>query len=268
MAIKFKSTDKKETGGQVAGNEDLIPLYQIKLLAGRNLVHADSLKEFVINENLSRLMGCKKPEDAIGKILYWDDKPYPVVGVVADFHSSSLHDPIMPLCIINRVEREGTLAIKLATKGKYSNAIKTILSKIGKTWKSIYPGGTFNYQFYDESLAMLYEKDQKTATLMNTAMIITIFISCMGLFGLAMFTAERRTKEIGIRKVLGASVINITTMLSKDFIVQVLIAILIASPIAWYFMNQWLQDFAYRVNISWWIFALAGVMAFLLPWLQ
>ena len=107
----------------------------------------------------------------------------------------------------------------------------------------------------------MYRKDQDTATLMNTAMLITIFISCIGLFGLAMFSAEKRTKEIGIRKVLGASVANIAVMMSKDFIVLVAIAIFIASPIAWYFMSQWLADFAYRIRISWWIFALAGLGA-------
>jgi len=263
--IKFKSTDEKETGVvQVAGNEDYIPLYQIKLLAGRNLEHADSMKEIVINEKLSRLMGCKKPQDAVGKMLYWADKPYPVVGVVADFHSRSFHDPIAPLCIVNRPDREGTLAVKLTTAEKESKNINTTLSRIENAWKQVYPAATFQYQFYDESIALIYEKDQQTATLMNTAMIITIFISCMGLFGLAMFSAERRTKEIGIRKVLGASVASITAMLSKDFLILVLIALLVASPIAWYCMNQWLQGFAYRVSISWWIFALAGSAAILI----
>jgi putative ABC transport system permease protein len=117
MRIKFKSTDIKETGvAQIAGNEDIVPLYQIKLLAGRNLVHSDSAKEFVINETLSQLMGCKKPDEAIGKMLYWNNKLYPVVGVAADFHSSSFHDPITPLCIVNRPDREGELAIRLASK--------------------------------------------------------------------------------------------------------------------------------------------------------
>ena len=265
MKLKFKSTDEKDFWvTQVAGNEDFIPLYQIKLLAGRNLVKSDSVKEFVINETLSRFMGNKKPEESLGKIMYWNDKPYPVAGVVADFHTSSLHDPITPLCIINRPDRESSLAIKLASKGNQSGMIKTTLSLIEKEWKQIYPATTFNYRFYDESLAMLYEKDRQTATLINTAMLITIFISCMGLFGLGMFTAERRKKEIGIRKVLGASVSNIVKTLSKDFIILVLIAFLIASPIAWYFMNRWLQDFAYRTNISWWVFIIAGLSAILI----
>ncbi|HKO79054.1 MAG TPA: ABC transporter permease [Chitinophagaceae bacterium] len=265
MKLKFKNTDAKDFWvTQVAGNEDFIPVYQIKLLAGRNLVKADSVKEFVINETLSRLMGNKKPEESLGKVLYWNDKPYPVAGVVADFHTSSLHDPITPLCIINRPDRESSLAIRLASTGKPSGMIKTTTADIEKEWRKIYPAATFNYRFYDESLAMLYKKDKQTAVLINTAMFITIFISCMGLFGLCMFIAERRKKEIGIRKVLGASIANIVTMLSKDFIILVMIALLIATPIAWYFMDRWLQDFTYRVKISWWVFIIAGLSAILI----
>ena len=114
---------------------------------------------------------------------------------------------------------------------------------------------------FDETIAAFYEKEEKTAQLMNTAMVIAIFISCMGLFGLAAFMAQQRTKEIGIRKVLGATVADITSMLSKDFLKLVLIALVIAAPIAWYFMNQWLEDFAYRTTISWWIFIVAGLAA-------
>jgi len=176
-SIKFENTDVKEIAvTQVAGNENFIPLYQIKLLAGRNLMHSDSLKEIVINENLSQLMGCKKPGEALGKMLYWDDKPYPVVGVVADFHSRSFHETISPVCIVNRPDREGTIAIKLASKGKNSASLKLTLSQIAFAWKQVYPAATFKYQFYDESLALIYAKDQQTATLMNTAMSIAIFI--------------------------------------------------------------------------------------------
>lgn len=265
MQLKFKSTDKKEIEvGQVAGNENFIPLYQIKVLAGRNIERADSVKEFVINETFLKFMGYKHPQDAIGKILYWNDKPYPVVGVVSDFHTGSFHDLITPLCIINRPEREGSLAIKLATKGKHSNTIQSTLSQVERAWKQIYPDATFKYQFYDESLALLYEKDLHTATLVNTAMAITIFISCIGLFGLMLFSAEKRAKEISIRKILGAGIANIVVMLSKDFVVLVIIALLVASPIAWYFMNQWLQSFAYRININGWVFLFAGMGAILI----
>jgi len=127
--------------------------------------------------------------------------------------------------------------------------------------KKIFPETIFDYSFLNESIARLFEQEQKTVWLMNVAMGITIFISCMGLFGLVMFTAEKRAKEISIRKVLGASVADITTMLSKDFIKLILIAVVIATPIAWYYMEHWLQDFAYRTRISWWIFALSALVA-------
>ncbi len=263
--IKFKSTDEKAVSVvQVAGNEEFIPVYQIKLLAGRNLVHADSMKEFVINENLTKLMGCKKPQEALGKMLYWDDKPYPVVGVVGDFHTRSFHEAISPMCIVNRPDREGTLAIKLSSKGKQTDSIKATLAKIENTWKEVFPDATFSYTFYEDSLARIYESDRQTATLINTSMAIAVFISCIGLFGLTLFTSEKRSKEISIRKILGASVANITIMLSKDFVLLVILALLIASPIAFYFMNQWLLGFAYHIDINWLVFAIAAASALLI----
>jgi putative ABC transport system permease protein len=245
-----------------AADENFIPFYQMRLIAGRNMIHSDSMKELVINETCSRVMGLIKPGDAVGKSLYLNDKPYPVVGVVADFHEGSFHEAMKPVVIAK--EREWSIAIKLAATEKKVSDVKLILSELEKQWKKIYPDEGFNYSFLNEAITRLYDQETKTAWLMNMAMGITIFISCMGLFGLGMFAAQRRTKEIGIRKVLGASVANITMMLSKDFIVLVIIAILIASPIAWYFMNQWLADFAYRINISWWVFILAGVTAVLI----
>jgi putative ABC transport system permease protein len=260
MKLKFKSTDEKDFWvTQVAGDENFIPLYEIKLLAGRNLVKSDSVNEFVINESLCRLMGNKNPADCLNKALYWNDKLYPIVGVVADFHTSSLHDPVTPLCIINRPDREGAIAIKLNSKGKQLDMVGMAISEISKAWKQIYPGATFSYRFYDESLALLYEKDRHNATLMNISTAITIFISCMGLLGLSLFTAQRRAKEISIRKIVGAGVSNIVVLLGKDFLIPVVIAFFIASPVAWYFMSQWLQGFAYHINISAWIFILAGM---------
>lgn len=265
MKLKFKSTDAKDFWvTQVAGNEDFIPLYDLELLAGRSIFKSDTVNEFVINETLSRLMGSKNPEGSVGKILYWNDQPYPVVGVVADFHTNSLHEPITPLCVINRRDREGSLAIKMTSTGKQSGMITTAISQMKKAWKQIYPGASFNYRFYDESLAMLYEKDLQTATLINTSMAITIFISCIGLFGLTLFTTEKRAKEISIRKILGAGISNIVILLSKDFVVLVIIALFISSPVAWYIMSQWLQGFAYRIDFSWWIFLYAGTAAILI----
>ena len=262
IVVKHKSAHETETSVEVlAGDEEFIPLYQMKLLAGRNLMPADSLTEYVINETCSRMLGFNNPGQAIGNMLYFKDRPYPIVGVVADFNEKSFRETILPVCIVNIPTKQGSLAVKLAVKGKQADAVKTTLSGMEKIWKEIYPGEPFNYSFFDESIARFYEKDYKTAKLMNTAMGITIFISCIGLFGLAMFTAGKRTKEIGIRKVLGASVTNITMMLSKDFVILVIIALVIASPVAWYFMDRWLQDFVYRINIRWWVFILAGMAA-------
>jgi ABC-type antimicrobial peptide transport system permease subunit len=244
-----------------AGDENFIPFYQMKLLAGRNMLHSDSTRELVINKTCSEAMGFATPAEAVGQFVYWQDKPCPVVGVVSDFHEGSFHEAIRPLAIGK--EREWSVAFKLAA-GTQAGDVKVILSRLESEWKKIYPDEGFNYSFLNDAISRLYDQETKTAWLMNAAMIITIFISCMGLFGLGMFSAQRRTKEIGIRKVLGASVANIITLLSKDFILLVLVALLIASPVAWYFMNQWLEDFAYRVDIAWWVFIVAGGAAVLI----
>jgi len=259
MKIKYKATDQKDFWvKQIAGDENFISLYGMKLIAGGNLVKTDTVSELVINETLSKMMGDSNPSSSIGKTLYWNDKTYPIVGVIADFHTKSLHETVTPLCVINRKDRESSIAIKLVSAGKHTRMVSKAISDIEYAWKQVYPSANFNYKFYDESLALLYEKDAQTAKLINASTGITIFISCIGLFGLALFTVERRSKEISIRKILGASSSRIAAMLTNDFILLVIIATFIASPIAWYFSGQWLQSFAYRVNISWWIFLLAG----------
>lgn len=265
MLMTYKSKDVRDlaVARQVA-DENFVALYQMRLIAGRNVSPNDSLREFVINETCSRLLGFPNPQQAIGRLLYVKGKAYPVVGVVADFHQHSFHESIKPMCIVNTSDRKFEIAVKLISGGSPSDRTKATLALIEKRYKEIYPDEPFNYRFFDESIAQMYEKDRRTGWLMDTAMLVTIFISCMGLFGLAMYTAERRSKEIGIRKVLGASVVNIAGMLSKDFVTLILIAFAISSPISFYFMNRWLQDFAYRVDIGWWVFALAGLLAVLI----
>jgi putative ABC transport system permease protein len=267
--FKFKPQGENimEVSAQI-GNEDFIPFYQMKLIAGRNMQHSDSLTELVINETLAKNLGFNTPQEAVGKTLfqvgYQSEKPYPIVGVVADFHEGSFQEAIRPAVIENVVERKFSVAIKLAAGEKNTGAVKTVISNIETEWKKIFPEAPFQYSLLNESISWLYGQEEKTAWLMNVATIITIFISCMGIFGLGMFTAQRRTKEIGIRKVLGANVTDITALLSKDFLKLVIVAIVIASPIAWYFMNQWLLDYSYRTNISWWVFALAGLSAIII----
>jgi putative ABC transport system permease protein len=245
--------------GFAQGEENFIPFYQMKLIAGRNISHSDSLRDLAINETYSNLLGFKTPADAVGKILYRNDKSYPIAGVIADFHQGSFHEAIHPAVIGKIPERESSLAIKLDATEKKQADVKIIAAAMEKEWKKIYPEEPFNYDLLNEAITWLYGQEENTSWLVNAAVAISIFISCMGLFGLVMFTAKRRIKEIGIRKVLGASVTDIASMLSKDFVSLVLIALIIASPIAWYLMHKWLQDFVYRTNISVWIFAVSGL---------
>jgi putative ABC transport system permease protein len=249
------------------GNADYLPFYGMKLVAGRNIFQSDSLKELVINETFSRQIGCKTPQEALGKTLYAAGpqgtigKAYPIVGVIADFHVSSFHEAIPPAVIENVPERKHTVAIKLAANERDAKATRAVIDAIKAEWKKQFPDNGFQSAFLDESIAWLFEQEQNTAWLVNMAMGVTIFISCMGLFGLGLFTTRRRSKEISIRKVMGASVTAITTLLSKDFAILVGLAFCIATPLAWLATNRWLSDFAYRTSLNWWIFAAAGASA-------
>ena len=244
------------------GDENFIPFYKMKMLAGRNMLPSDSAKELVINNALAKVLGYNNPADAIGEFLYgYDGKGIPVIGVVADFHMGSFHAPIRPMVIQHVPQWETSMAVSISSSDKNITETKNIIAAIEKQWKEIYPQSDFRYNFLDESIGWLFEKEEQSAWLMNAAMLITIFISCMGLFGLAMYTAQTRKREIGIRKIIGASVTDITTMLTKDFGKLVIIATIIATPIAWLLMNKWLEDFAYRVNVSLWVFLAAMIIA-------
>jgi ABC-type lipoprotein release transport system permease subunit len=248
------------------GDEDYIPFYSMKLVAGRNIFHSDSLRELVINETMAtQVMGCKTPQEAIGRVLYGSGpqgaigKGYPVVGVVADFHVGSFHEVIPPAVIENTKNRLQSVAIKVASADP--KAVKTVLEGMEQEWKRQFPDQRFSAAFLDESIGWLFQQEEHTAWLVNIAMGVTIFISCMGLFGLGLFTTRRRSKEISIRKVLGASVASITTLLTRDFAWLVGIAFVAATPVAWWLGHQWLQDFVYRTGLNWWVFLLAGLGA-------
>jgi len=242
-------------------DERFIPLYKMKLLAGINIRPSDGLKEVVINESMMKAMGIKYPKDAIGEKLSMGDNYITIIGVVADFHEYSYRDAILPVIMTDLPVAENGIAIRASTSGKHINDLQNTLKQIGKIWKNIYPETPFKYTFLDEDIARMYEKEEETAFLINAAMIVTAVISCMGLLGLSMFAARQRTKEVGIRKVLGASTADITLLLSRNIIALVLLAVIIASPVAWYCMHLWLQNFVYRADISIWLFALAGLSA-------
>nr|MBP6826888.1 ABC transporter permease [Saprospiraceae bacterium] len=224
----------------------------------------------IINETAAAKMGNRDP---IGQKIYTLDRniqgpPKPedfveltVIGVVRDFHFSSLRDNIGSLCF---QLGKSTGLISLRYRGSET---ASVINAMEKEWKSMAPDQPFSYRFLDESFASMYEAEQRVGRIAGIFGLLSILVSCLGLFGLAAFTTEQRTKEIGIRKVLGASVSGITSLLTKDFLKLVLIAIVIAIPLAWYGMNKWLADFAYRVDLQWWVFALAGVAAVFIAFL-
>lgn len=237
-----------------------LSVYGLKLLAGRNLRPSDTINELIINEKALEVYGFSSPSEAIGEVLVtpYNGQSYPIVGVVGDFHQMGLRTEIQPTAIASAKDRLHTFNIKLPKNpAAWQGAIQVAEGE----WKKVYPGVPFEYRFYDKFIEEYYESDRNTQKLIRAATGITIFISCLGLFGLATLTAFQRTKEIGIRKVLGATVSGIVRLISKDFVKLVLIAVLLASPIAWWLMNKWLEDFAYRIEIQWWMFASAGAIA-------
>ena len=245
--------NKLEVGLQAADYR-FIPFYQLKLLAGRNLLPGDSLREFVINATYSNALGFAKPADALRHFLTWQGETHPIVGVVADFHTSSLHSPIPALAIARVADLDNSIGFRISLADHHT------LPQLETLWKTSFPGQDFTYTFLDESIAGLYKSDRQLSWLVHLSTVLTIFVSCIGLLGLILFTVERKKKEISIRKVLVAGVADIVFVLNKEFMVLVGIALVIASPIAFLGMHRWLQNFAYRIAISWWIFVLAGLI--------
>ncbi len=240
---------------------DFISQMQLELVAGRGYSRdfpSDLENALVINESAARQYGYSNPADVVGKKFSQWGKEGKVIGVVKDFNYESLHKNVEPLTLM--LERFASRYLILKVD---SDHLPATIASIASVWKSIAPHRPFLYSFLDEDFNKQYIADFRFRELFTIFSLLAIFISCLGLLGLATYTAESRTKEIGIRKVLGAGVSNIVGLLSKDFIKLVLIAIIIATPIAWYAMNLWLQDFAFRVDVSWWVFALAGMLAVL-----
>jgi putative ABC transport system permease protein len=228
-------------------------LYDLKLVAGRLLRKTDSIHELVINEACARAFGFRSSNDAIGKFIGSGDPHSPIVGVVEDFHSKSTHEAIKPLAFTPNVDQGHTFHLLL--EGNNTQDWSATISKAGNLFRNLYPEEDFSYEFFDDSIAAFYQTERNTARLLAWSAGLCIFICCLGLLGLVIFITNSRTKEIGIRKVFGASVMQIVTLLSKEVAALVLLAFLIAVPIAWWLMNSWLQDFVYRTTLSWWIFA-------------
>jgi len=241
-----------------------IPTYGMQMASGRNFSRAFSTdtNNYIINEAAVRALGWKTAQNALDKDLAYGGIKGKVIGVVKDFHFESLHQPIIPLLFQLPSVRNSfynRLSIKID-----GNNIRSAINTLQATWHKYLPETPFDYTFLDERFGKLYKSEQQQGTLFTIFSCIAIFIACLGLFGLSAFTITQRVKEIGVRKVLGASVPQIVTELSKDFLKLVLIAAIIAFPIAWYAMNKWLMDFAFRINIGLWVFAMAGIIALII----
>jgi len=241
-------------------DEDYVNTMGLKLVSGRNFSKqmASDTAAVIVNEAFAEKFGQKDP---LNKFVYRDFdhvQQFHIVGVLKNFHFESLRDKISPLALVYAPDN-GAISVKVKTAG-----LTGLVSQIGDKWKQFSPNQQFSYSFMDQDFNATYHTEQRLGTLFISFSTLAILIACLGLFGLAAYAAEQRTKEIGIRKVLGATVSGIVGMLSMDFIKLVFISFVIGSPLAWFVMNKWLQDFAYRENIQWWIVAIAGIVAVLI----
>ena len=240
-------------------DKSYIPMLEIPIKQGRNFsdeFKTDKMNAAIVNEAFVRMAGLQNPIGEQVRTRDWYPREATIIGVVKDYHRGSLKEIVRPEIITVADESQGTILVKVGKQNQ-----KQALAAIEKTYRLAVPASEFSYTFWDELNAREYHKERKWQQMVNAATVLSVLICCLGLFGLTHLSTHRRTREIGIRKVLGASVSCITTLIAKDFIKLVLIAIVIASPVAWYAMDMWLQDYAYRTQISWWIFGLTGILA-------
>ncbi|NOT75655.1 MAG: FtsX-like permease family protein [Cyclobacteriaceae bacterium] len=238
--------DEKEYEAQIKmvdGN--YLDLYDIKLSAGNNIMDIDTAHGYLVNEKLASIVGYSNPNDIVGKLMKMGRKELPIVGVIKDFHTTSLRSPIEATALFNRIRGYQNLSIKLNGADMQGS-----IQQIQKAWETSYPDHIFSYEFLDLKIKEFYENEKRISILLGLFTSLAIFIGCLGLFGLASFMANQKTKEIGVRKVLGASVESIVYMFSKEYIKLIIIGFIIASPFAWYIMNQWLDGFAYKIDMG------------------
>ena len=239
--------------------ERYLPVFNIPIKAGRNFTAAETRVEWndndkiLMNEKAIGELGFASADEALNAKVKWDERYLQIIGVIKDYHHESLQRSIVPM--IFYPAQSGDLTVRLT-----ADNIQAKVASLEKIYKKYFSGNPFEYSFVDELFNRQYKSEIQFGKIFTSASLLAIFIACMGLLGLSMFTVESRTKEIGIRKTLGASVSSIASLLSKDFLKLVFIAIVLASPLAYYFMYKWLQDFAYRTNIGWGVFAATGIL--------
>lgn len=263
----FKYNDAQENADFKASlkwaDEGYFKLYGMTFVAGRPYVKSDTLREFVINEAMVKSLGVKDAKDVIGKnINIWDRRAARIVGVVKDFNTVSLRDQVPPVIMGAWTDQYEVANIKL----KPGN-VKQTLAGIEQVWSSTFPENIYEYKFLDDKIANFYKKEDQLSVLYKIFAGIAIFISCLGLYGMVSFMAVQRTKEVGIRKTLGASVGNIVYLFSKEFTLLIVVAFVIAAPVSWYFMQQWLQGFTYRITPGAGVFVLTISLSIIIAWL-
>jgi ABC-type antimicrobial peptide transport system permease subunit len=237
-------------------DNDYVPTYKLPLIAGRNVEKSDTLRDVLVNEMLLKNLNIPNPQDALNKeIAFNDNMKGRIVGVLKNFNTRSFRDGLAPLVIITLKDNYREASVKLAT-----NEVAPVMKSIEKLWNSTYPDFVYEYKFLDDKIAGFYKQENQLSRLYTLFACIAIFLSCLGLYGLASFMAVQRIKEVGIRKVLGATATNIVYIFSKEFVLLISIAFAIATPVAWYFMHQWLQHFSFRIELSWWLFAVTAVV--------
>jgi ABC-type antimicrobial peptide transport system permease subunit len=242
---------------------DYVKTFGLQLIAGRSMVESDTMKEAMINETLLKKLGIKNASEAIGKtIRLGRGNWYPIVGVMKDFKTNSLREEIKPLFVSTRKNFYSHTAIKLRT-----HQLSATKNAIQKTWEQFYPEYAYNSWFFDENIAEFYKQEEQLSLLYRIFAGLAIFISCLGLYGLVSFMAVQKTKEVGIRKVLGASVSSLLQLFSKEFTVLIIISFFIAVPVAWYMMHTWLQNFVYRIPLNAWFFISAIAGSILIAWI-
>jgi putative ABC transport system permease protein len=259
--VRRVGTEDNFTTRRTGIDHDFIDLYNIKMISGRKFVPEDynvsfrQLHNAIINENAVKLLGFGSPEDAIGKQFLIGQKQWDIVGVISDYHQKSLRNPLEPTVFLPLYGPNNPISVKVG-----STDLKSTINLVKEKYESFFPGNLFNYYFLDEQFNQQYKDDNLFGKVFGLFAAFAIFIACLGLLGLSAFMAKLQTKEIGIRKVLGATVSNIVTMLSTGFLKLVLLAVILASPLAWWIMNNWLEDFAYRITIPWWIWPVTGII--------
>lgn len=243
---------------------DYIKTFGLQLIAGRNYVAGDTLREVVVNETFCKKLGINNPEDVVGKTInLGGGKWRPIVGVVKDFKTNSMRDGIKPIAIIPNKRYCSITAVKLKT-ARLQSTVKTI----EKAWNEYYPEYAYSAAFFDETISKFYQQETQLSLLYKIFAALAIFISCLGLYGLVSFMAVQKTKEVGIRKVLGASVTSLVQLFSREFTILIIVSFFIAVPLAWFMMHNWLNNFAYRISLSVKFFAIAIVGSILIAWLS